>query len=413
MSNNTTIEKIIADAKPVDVERWQVQLVDAVMGAALAHAKANKQPFGRCFAAAFDLVVAAHFYGNVANKGWLYCGPKSPVLLYPYTNTCPRCAINNEFHFHKANKPRSGNIGSVTSAYLCLCYKWFFLHSNFPELEIMVGKEPVDILLLDREQKACLLAEIKASPLVIFPLAAQSEKLTEESESGRRKTDSHEEVTIPKIAGIDLHILLPSTGTTSTLVKLGQRANDKDAHWAAQAIIGLCKTNSFFDAFFKAWSDAFSKYSEEATRNGSFWLTNSCGSPNPMPDSWPKRSNGSGYETISDNKTSVGMDRTDDIKKGTYQVLKIGSVARFPKQTNWRISVGLVSNIHAVQHYSDYLASISDVMWTKTGNKIVKRAGDLPPDTDIANLFDGIISFTSSTIRDEWLKRIFLFESAK
>ena len=44
MSNNTTIEKIIADAKPVDVEKWQIQLVDAVMGAALAHAKANKQP---------------------------------------------------------------------------------------------------------------------------------------------------------------------------------------------------------------------------------------------------------------------------------------------------------------------------------------------------------------------------------
>ena len=61
MNNNTTIEKIIADAKPVDVEKWQIQLVDAVMGAALAHAKANKQPFGRCFGAAFDLVVAAHY----------------------------------------------------------------------------------------------------------------------------------------------------------------------------------------------------------------------------------------------------------------------------------------------------------------------------------------------------------------
>ena len=61
MSATTTIEKIIADAKPVDVEKWQIQLVDAVMGAALAHAKANKQPFGRCFGAAFDLVVAAHY----------------------------------------------------------------------------------------------------------------------------------------------------------------------------------------------------------------------------------------------------------------------------------------------------------------------------------------------------------------
>ena len=44
MSATTTIEKIIADAKPVDVEKWQIHLVDAVIGAALAHAKANKQP---------------------------------------------------------------------------------------------------------------------------------------------------------------------------------------------------------------------------------------------------------------------------------------------------------------------------------------------------------------------------------
>ena len=196
MSVTTTIEKIIADAKPIHVAQWQIELVDAVMGAALAHAKANKQPHGRCFAAAFDLIVAAHYYGNVANKGWLYCGPKNPVLFYPYTNSCPRCALKNEFQFHKANKPRSGNIGSVTSAYLCLCYKWFFQHSNFPELEIMVGKEAVDILLLDRKQKSCLLAEIKASPLVIFPLAAPSEQLTEESDWNSAKLSDNFTITL-------------------------------------------------------------------------------------------------------------------------------------------------------------------------------------------------------------------------
>jgi hypothetical protein len=413
MSAKPTIEKIINDAKPVRAEQWQIHLVDIVMGAALAHAKAGRQPLGSCFAAAFDLIVAAHYYGNVANKGWIYCGPQRPVLLYPYTNTCPRCAIRNKFHFHKANKPRSGNIGSVTSSYLCLCYQWFFRHSDFPDLEIMIGKEPVDVLLLDRKRKNCFLAEIKASPLVIFPLAVQSDQLTEEDEGGRRPADAHEEVTISRIAEVDLHMLLPSTGSASALVKLGRRACEGEGHWAANAISNLCKNSAFFETFFKAWSDAFSKYSGKVVRSGSFWLTNSCGTPNPMPASWPRRSNGSGYETISDNKTSVGMDRTDDIKKGTYQVLKIGSVAKFPKQANWQITVGLVSNIHAVQHFSDYLASIADVVWTKTASKAVKRAADLPPDADIANLFDGIVSFTSSTIRDEWLKKIFSFESAK
>ncbi len=35
--------------------------------------------------------------------------------------------------------------------------------------------------------------------------------------------------------------------------------------------------------------------------------------------------------------------------------------------------------------------------------------GDLSPDTEVYNLFDGIISFTESHIRDPWLEQIFHF----
>ena len=107
------------------------------------------------------------------------------------------------------------------------------------------------------------------------------------------------------------------------------------------------------------------------------------------------------------------MDRTDDIKKGTYQVLKIGSITKFPKPRDWHIAIGLVSNIHAVQHYSDYLASISDVMWTKTGKQVIRSPGELPPETNLANLFDGIISFTSYQLRDSWLEQILSFKNPK
>lgn len=55
-----------------------------------------------------------------------------------------------------------------------------------------------------------------------------------------------------------------------------------------------------------------------------YWFTNSCGQPIPRPDTWPHRA-GTGYESVSDSKTSVGIDRTDDIKKGTYQILKLGA----------------------------------------------------------------------------------------
>lgn len=413
MSDFNKIEQIIADSKEVTAEPWQRQLVDSVMKAATVHAHSKSKPIGECFAAAFDLIVASHYYGSVTNKGWLYCGPKVPVLVYPYTNTCPRCAIKDVFHFHKANKPPSGNIGSVTSMYLCLCYEWFFKHSDYPDFEIRVGKEPVDVLILDRSKKICLLAEIKASPLVIFPLVMNSERLSESSEKGVVEMRSHEEVTVAQLIGVDLFMMLPNTGSAHTMLKLGRRDNDKHSHWAANAISSISGEPAFFDAFYNAWVDAFGKYSGKIDRIGSYWLTNSCGAPSPKPSSWPRRSSGGGFETISDNKTSVGMDRTDDIKKGTYQVLKMGSVSKFPRQSEWRVTVGLVSNIHAVQHFGEYLESIADVMWTKTQKCDVTTIKDLPVNTEITNLFDGVIAFTSSTIRDPWLKKIFTFENAK
>ncbi len=53
-----------------------------------------------------------------------------------------------------------------------------------------------------------------------------------------------------------------------------------------------------------------------------YYLANASGSPPKIAkdrDGWPKK------ESISDSKTSAGMDRTDDIKKGIYQSLKIGT----------------------------------------------------------------------------------------
>lgn len=39
-----------------------------------------------------------------------------------------------------------------------------------------------------------------------------------------------------------------------------------------------------------------------------------------------------------------------------------------------------------------------------------KLAKDLPSNTPLYNLFDGIISFTRSDIRDEWIRKLFDFE---
>jgi hypothetical protein len=111
--------------------------------------------------------------------------------------------------------------------------------------------------------------------------------------------------------------------------------------------------------------------------------------------------------SVSDSKTSVGMDRTDDLKKATYQVLKIGAEGK-PAQA-YSFKVGVVSNIDAIRHFDEYLGSLKDIIWTQDKTGRMTKAGDLPPDTDLFNLFDGIVSLTDTAARDDWVSAVFDF----
>lgn len=100
------------------------------------------------------------------------------------------------------------------------------------------------------------------------------------------------------------------------------------------------------------------------------------------------------------------MDRTDDIKKAIYQVLKLGSEY---KPNDDRVKTGIISNIHAVRHYDEYLESVRDIIWAIDHTRKIERADQISADMPIYNLFDGIIAFTRSDVRDEWIKEVFNF----
>lgn len=60
-----------------------------------------------------------------------------------------------------------------------------------------------------------------------------------------------------------------------------------------------------------------------------------------------------------------------------------------------------------MRHYGEYLTSLQNIIWTRDASGQAKKVGDLPPETEVYNLADGIISFTESYIRDNWLKQVF------
>ena len=167
----------------------------------------------------------------------------------------------------------------------------------------------------------------------------------------------------------------------------------------------LVGQNCFFMSYLISWQVAFEAYSGKKKTAAIFWLTNGCGVPSPVPIHWPDRA-GSGRETISDGKTSVGLDRTDDIKKGVYQLLKLRMT---PITKDYTVKVGIVSNAHAARHHEEYIKPIENVMWLESTKDDVESTGDLPDETPVYNLFDGIITFTECFTKDSWIKYNFDF----
>lgn len=365
----------------------------------------HQRPFA--LGAAFDLLVAVEYYGTVAHTGWLYCQRTNPLLLYPYTNTCPHCVLDGNFVFHKANKPRSGSIGAATSRLLGRFIESLLQRKNVP-VQTLRGREPVDAIFIDRTTKPVTIffVEVKASPLVTLPLAAKTQQMISEEQDD---VLMHRHTDLTALFGTDLFLFLPSVNDSGSpwhgsLYLLGSKQDADDRHWAYRGLNDLLEHETFFQNYLAFWQQTLRTYENRDSGLPIYWLTNGCGQPNPRPDDWPRRS-GTGYESISDGKTSVGMDRTDDIKKATYQVIKLGAQGKPTMRYSYKI--GIVSNIHAIRHFDEYLDALKDIIWTRDTTGEVTHAASLPPETELYNLFDGIVTLTKTLARDHWVKTTF------
>ena len=415
-----TVQNALDKAVILEELPHEKMLAHKLIQEAFYFAKTANYPSGTVLAAAFDLFVAAQYYRSVAHKGWYYCPVGSPTLFYPFTNICPRCMLASKFEYENANKPESGSIGQATSRLLSIFLNHLFEKSG-KKFKVYRGSEPIDMLIYDEDNNIVLLAEIKAAPLTTPALAIPSEEITE-SIGGNDPTPvtKHSSMNHSSLNSSDIFMFIPIIPNDNIysyrLINLGN-ANIQDRTWAYKGIQNaLDQDHNFFKDYLVFWIEAFESYKanyrvarngEQFRTNNIFWFTNACGQPFPRPINWPRRT-GTGYESVSDGKTSAGMDRTDDIKKGIYQVLKIGAEIK-PTQSHFKVKTALISNIHAVRHYDEYLHSLEDVVWTIDKTQKAKKVRDLPEDMNIYNLFDGIISFTQCHIRDEWIEENFVF----
>lgn len=409
------IEKIIEASKEVVVESETKQaLIQTLIDCSYNLSQKTEKDVGLYLAASFDLVVAADYYSAISNSNWLYCPgiQSSPCLLYHFTNCCPLHVLHKDFIFNPANKPPSGKIGRTTSRLLLSFYQEIFARNGRDE-KILIGHEPVDVVIVDNKKKKALFAEIKASPLLTLPICMTSEELFEDG-NGEKIPMRHQITNNTNLVQKDLFVMLPVLTKGNWKPKkynLGRMQSVNDTHWAEKGFLSLLQDESFFSNYTNFWFEALRSYSAK-DQIPIFWFTNACGTPSPTPPNWAKRRVGSGYESISDTKTSVGMDRTDDIKKGIFQTLKMGSMGKV-SESGWTFIVALISNIHAARHFDEYLGSLKDIVWTLDTVGNVKKVSDLPPDQELHNLCDGIVALTSTFSRDEWINEIFEFKGLK
>lgn len=352
---------------------------------------------GLVLASLYDLAIASVYYTHITNSGWMYCrNDGDPKLVLPFVNCCPIHALKGEFVFHKSCKPSSGKIGTATSRILLLFFNELFKKFG-KNVSVYKASEPADAIILDRLGRKAYFAEIKASPLLTMSISTNCDLMTETNERGEVVNVEHKSTANPSLIGSELFIMIPVSADgkrwTFKYYSIGKKVSPRDESFAYKGITALLRNENFLKDYLNYWTKSFEIYCSKDSSLNIFWFTNACGRPNSLAD----------WETsISDSKTSVGMDRTDDIKKGIYQVLKLGSEGK-NSQKFWEYKVGILSNIHPARHFDAYIQPIKDLIWTTSAEKSINFAKDLPGDTPMYNLFDGIITFTDSYVRDEWL----------
>lgn len=392
------IETIIKKSTPIEAySRKEDELVSLLLD--IARSENLNCSLGTKLAAFYDLAISCVYYTNITNTGWLYCNLNFPKLILPFVNCCPEHALQGDYVFHKSSKPTSAKIGQATTRILLLFYqKLFALYDK--DLKVLKATEPADAIFYNKQEKNIFLGEIKSSPLLTLALCSPCEIQTTYDNDYNIIEIKHSTMSNPFIIGKELFVEVPVkiNGVWKTKnYSIGIKSSATDEDFAYDGLIKLIQDKNFIKDYMDYWTVSFDAYCKKDDTENIFWLTNACGKPSKLPKDWT-----GGVTCISDEKTSVGMDRTDDIKKGIYQVLKLGAEGKL-EETEWKCKVGILSNIHPARHFNAYLKPIKDLIWTITNNKNIEFAKDLDPNLPMYNLFDGIITFTDNYIRDKWI----------
>ncbi|MDB9494864.1 hypothetical protein PN441_14590 [Spirulina major CS-329] len=301
-----------------------------------------------------------------------------------FINLCSPCYINKSiWSYQKAVKPQSGALGKLSSELILR-----FIEKLYPQLvEVLAvgGIEFVDAVL-KHKNGMIILAEVKSAPLLTYPFLFKIPKSC--------LTGNHENavITSSQLRACDSAMYLHNGGT----IELGKVGNPM---WPFRPLVNFImneKNSKFIDGCINDWLLARDAYSTKDRQNKMYYLANASGHPPIIAkerDEWPHK------ESISDGKTSAGMDRTDDIKKGIYQSLKIGTyVKNMP-----HIKTAIISNLPAYRHGKEYVSPFLSMLWGLESDLENMNGKRVLRNDKLRRAFDFLITLESPVLRGEEL----------
>ena len=203
---------------------------------------------------------------------------------------------------------------------------------------------------------------------------------------GRKEFRQHSLVDVP-VGYEKLFLFLPHRGNRFALPR------GADGNWPYAAAAKCFGQSRHLLEYFSAWLELFYAYSVHKTKR------------NEREEVLGYLVNGWGDE-IDSNKTKPGLGRTDDIKKGTYQLLKFGAYYA-DDSADLPVRGALATNLDPLFLRGDYFDKLADIRWGK-GRAFVQDGTDWRiADRNLHYLYNAVFAFNEPVTNDPLLTGVF------
>lgn len=358
----------------------------------------------------FDIVSnAAYLHRRVKLDRWIFCEPPytrgdsttgtGPSAFYSFLKQCPNCSVHHgiEKRIPKSqHKPSSHHIGEITATITALILKCFAISASDSTFVALVTKQNHDADAVIFSKKISVILEIKSSPLVSFPLKVMNPVASRKHGAVDGNRHIMIDLKSPEVdKDQELFLSFPHADID---IPVGSLTEIDDLDFPYKKLGAWLEVPENYIAAFSAWLQLYDAYAIPKTKREGrnellAYLTNGWG------------------DEIDSNKTKAGLGRTDDLKKGTYQLIKYGAYYRQACKQKSYVG-GLCANLDPMFHSKLYLDELAAIRWFRP-NDLTSDGSETLTHVPIAStnyLYDAIFTFNNPRINNEDLRDLFSLE---